>query len=363
MINPDFFDRGKASAAFILLLALALVITACSDPDSGETPTARPAATVAPTTTPSPTSTPSPTATPVPEPTATPTPAPTATPEPPPGPYPLEVVDMLGRTVEITAMPARIVSLSPTSTEMLYAAGGTAIARDTSSTYPAEVADLPELGGAYSPNFEAIAAQGADLVLIEALTQARFLEPLSRLGAPVVAVRATSLDDVATGIRIMGQVIDSIDTAEEAAQDISARVDAAVAGLEGGKSVLILIADADRNLYAAKPQSYPGAIASTVQLSNPAAELPDSGTFPGFAGISFEQILTLDPDYVFTITPAPEPVPRLSAMLPRIPGFANLRAVTSGRLHEIDHVIFLRNQGPRIAEAVEEMARLVGASP
>ena len=165
------------------------------------------------------------------------------------------------------------------------------------------------------------------------------------------------------GIRLVGQIVDSSETAEQAAQNVSARVDSAVADLERGKSVLILIADADRNLYAAKPQSYPGAIASTAQLSNLAAELPDSGTCPGFAGISFEQILTMDPDYVFTITPAPEPVPRLTAMLPRIPGLANLRAVTSGRLHEIDHVIFLRNQGPRIAEAVEEMARLVGASP
>ena len=130
-----------------------------------------------------------------------------------------------------------------------------------------------------------------------------------------------------------------------------------------GKSVLILISDADRNLYAAKPQSYPGAIASMLKLSNPAAELPDSGTFPGFAGISAEQILTMDPEFVFTITPAPEPAPRLSAVLPRIPGFSNLRAVTSGQMHEIDHVIFLRNPGPRIAVAVEAMAKLVGGSP
>ena len=276
--------------------------------------------------------------------------------------YPLEIVDMVGRTVEIPTSPMRIVSISPTATEMLYVAGGTAVARDTSSTFPAEVLDLPELGGAYSPSFEAIAAQGADLILIEALTQGRFLEPLSQLGAPVVAVRATSLDDITTGIRLIGQIIGNNETAEQAAQDISTRVSSAVAGLSGGKSVLILTADADRNLYAAKPQSYPGAIASIAQLSNLAAELPDSGTFPGFALISPEQILTTDPDYIFAITPAPEPAPRISAMLPLIPGFSNLQAVTSGQLHELDHVIFLRNQGPRIAEAVEAMAELVGGS-
>ena len=277
--------------------------------------------------------------------------------------YPLEIVDMVGRTVEIPAKPKRIVSISPTATEMLYIAGGTAVARDSSSTFPAAVVELPELGGAYSPSFESIAAQGADLILIEALTQARFLEPLSQLDALVVAVRATSLDDVTMGIRLIGQIIEGNEIAEQAAQDISARVSSSVDGLSNGKSGLILISDADRNLYAAKPQSYPGTIAYMLHLSNPAADLPNSGTFPGFARISAEQVLTMDPDYVFTITPAPEPAPRLSAMLPRIPGFSNLRAVSSGHMHEIDHVIFLRNPGPRIAEAVEAMAEVVGGSP
>ena len=50
--------------------------------------------------------------------------------------YPLEIVDMVGRTVEIPAKPKRIVSISPTATEMLYIAGGTAVARDSSSTFP-----------------------------------------------------------------------------------------------------------------------------------------------------------------------------------------------------------------------------------
>ena len=353
----DIIIRTKAWAASIfLILALALVMAACSDSDSGEDATVRPTAAVTPTESSLP-------------PTTAPAPTPIATLEPTPAPeltletYPLEIVDMLGRSVEIPARPARIVSISPTATEMLYAAGGTAVARDTSSTFPAEASDLPELGGAYSPSFEAIAAQRADLILIEALSQARFLEPLSRLGPPVVAVRAASLDDVTTGIKLIGQIIESDEIAERAAEDLSARVSSAIEGLSDGQSALILISDADRNLYVAKPQSYPGAIASLLKLSNPAADLPDSGTFPGFAQISAEQLLTMDPDYVFTITPAPEPAPRLSATLPRIPGFSNLRAITSGRMHEIDHVIFLRNQGPRIAEAVEAMAEIVGSAP
>ena len=371
--------------SLLLLLALVLAMAACSDSPTEEAATAVPAATETPApassnpteapespaptevpaATPVPTEeageTPAPADTPVP--TSVPTVEPTATPEPVAETYPLEIMDMMGRPVTIPAMPERIVSVSPTATEMLYAAGGAAVARDTGSIFPAKVLDLPEIGGAYQPSFEAIAAQRPDLILLEALTQARFLEPLSQFGAPVVAVRATSLDDITAGIKLLGQIVEQEETAEQAAQEIAARVSAATEGLSDGKSALILISDADRNLYVAKPQSYPGAIASMVKLSNPAADLPDSGTFPGFALVSAEQLLTLDPDFLFAITPAPEPAPRLSAMLPRFPGFANLQAIRSGQMHEIDHVIFLRNQGPRIAEAVEAMAGLVGGAP
>lgn len=377
--------RNLVTAASIsLLCALALLITACGDSETDVIPTVPPTAVpptavvqpteapaVVPANTPAPPpNTPSPTRAPTdapaptqaPEPTATSTPEPTATPEPLQGAYPLEVRDMMGRPVTIPDEPRRIVSISPTATEMLYIAGGTAIARDSSSTFPSEVLDLPELGGAYAPSFEAIAAQRADLILLEALSQARFLEPLMQLGAPVVAVRATSPDDIAMGIRLIGQIIGMEEQAEQAVQGISARIASAIDGVSSQESALILISDADRNLYAAKPQSYPGAIASMFGLSNPAAELPDSGTFPGFALVSGEQLFAMNPDFLFTITPAPEPAPRLSATLPRIPGFSNLRALSSGQLHELDVVIFLRNQGPRIAEAVETMAGLLGGS-
>ena len=76
--------------------------------------------------------------------------------------YPLAVTDMLGRPVEIPVAPQRIVTISPAGTEMLYAVGGTAVARDSSSRYPAAVTELPAVGGAYAPSMEAIAAQQPD---------------------------------------------------------------------------------------------------------------------------------------------------------------------------------------------------------
>lgn len=316
-----------------------------------------PAATpVPPTATPVP-----PTATPVP-PTATPIP-PTATPVPPtatPTPY-ISIVDMLGREVVISSKPERIVSISPTATETLYAVGGVAVARDRSSIYPDAVNSLPQIGGAYNPSFEAIVAQQPDLILFEALSQAQWVEALEELGVPIVAVRAASLSDVTTSLELVGSIIGNVDAAAEASERISADIEGASKDVSGDlPSVLIVIGDEQRNLYVAEATSYPGAVLSELGLENLGGELNRRGPFPGFSLVTQEQLLEMDPDVIFTISPAPPPAPKMSIALGWFPALrTSLRALQDGHVYEIDPILFLRNQGPRISDAVLEMAELL----
>jgi len=100
-------------------------------------------------------------------------------------------------------------------------------------------------------------------------------------------------------------------------------------------------------------------VAALLELGNPATGLPDSGSIPGFALFTAEKALTSNPDVVFTISPAPPPAPRLSAVLPQTPGFNQMAAVKAGKVVELDPMLFLQAQGPRIADAVEELLRLV----
>jgi len=87
--------------------------------------------------------------------------------------------------------------------------------------------------------------------------------------------------------------------------------------------------------------------------------LPDTGPYPGFTLFTAEQALSANPDVVFTISPAPPPTPRLSTVLPQTPGFNQMAAVKAGKVVELDPVLFLQAQGPRIADAVEELLRLM----
>ncbi|HUV52438.1 MAG TPA: hypothetical protein VMW64_05125, partial [Dehalococcoidia bacterium] len=85
-------------------------------------------------------------------------PASTPTPTAAPAKYPLSIVDMLGRSVQISQLPTHIVTTHPTATETLYRVGGMAVGVDSSSKYPAEVEGLPKVGSAYSVSTEAIVA-------------------------------------------------------------------------------------------------------------------------------------------------------------------------------------------------------------
>ena len=266
---------------------------------------------------------------------------------------PISVVDALGRTVSFESVPERIAAISPTATEILYAAGGTSILRDRSSNFPLEVQSLPDVGSAYAPSIETLVSAKPDLVLIESITQARLASDLEQVNLKVLAVKSETIDDIKNYIIKVGQIIGKETVASNKVSEIEKRL--AEVGQADGRSVLILISDQDRNLYAARPESYTGLIATTSGLINKAEGLPDSGPFPGFSLMSPEAILVSNPDVLITITPAPEPAPRLSKTITQIPPFSSLKAVLNMRIFEADAALFLQSPGPRIVEAVESL--------
>jgi uncharacterized surface protein with fasciclin (FAS1) repeats/ABC-type Fe3+-citrate transport system substrate-binding protein len=269
----------------------------------------------------------------------------------------IEIIDALGKPMFFDTVPTAIAAISPSATELLYAAGGKSILRDRASLYPEEVLNLPDIGSSYEPSIEGILESNPDLVIIEALTQARFIKSLSAANLNVMAVKAENLDDIKTNIRNIGTVLGTSDIAEKSIADMEARlIDAKTS--EAG-SVLFLISDREQNLYAATSKSYTGLIGSLAGLTNAADGLDESGPYPGFALMATESILIANPDFIVTITPAPEPAPRLSQSITKIPPFAGLNAIRNNAILEGDKDIFLQSPGPRIVDAVEALANHV----
>jgi len=301
--------------------------------------------------------------------TATPTEATTATEtatatEAAPAAYPVEVTDLLGRTVTIEAKPEVIVAVSPTSVELVYAVGGKVVGRSSSVTFPADAAAATDVGSAYQPSIETILSLNPYLVIgdsvIHAAPEIRAL--LEGLPVPVLFVGADSYDDVLTGLRLMGQVLDAPDAAEAQVAEIEAALAAAKTALAGRDvTAVAMIADRDNTMYAAKASSWMGDLLLQLGVTNIAADLPDSGPFPGYATLAPEVLLQADPAFILTITPAPEPAPRLSTLVPQIPPFRGLQAVVSNQVVELDLELFLQSPGPRVVEALQALAETLGA--
>ncbi|MDQ3122212.1 MAG: ABC transporter substrate-binding protein, partial [Actinomycetota bacterium] len=129
-----------------------------------------------------------------------------------PAAFPVTITTAAGK-VAIQRRPARIVSLSPTATESLFAigAGRQVVAVDDQSDYP-KATPKTTLSG-FTPNVEAIAAYRPDLVIASYDPKA-LVSALNRLGIPVILhAPATSFKGAYQQIRQLGMVTGREDAA------------------------------------------------------------------------------------------------------------------------------------------------------
>jgi ABC-type Fe3+-hydroxamate transport system substrate-binding protein len=133
---------------------------------------------------------------------------------------PIVVVDDAAETVRLTAPARRIVSLSPATTELLFAigAGDRVVGRTRWCDYPAAALAVPSVGDGMPPNIEGVLAQRPDLVLVyrspqNAAALARFREA----GIAALVLGMDHLADVPRLARLLGPVVGTAERADSLA--------------------------------------------------------------------------------------------------------------------------------------------------
>lgn len=140
------------------------------------------------------------------------------------------VVDDAGRSVTLAAPAQRIVSLAPSITDMLFAAGAGTHVVGTSrySEHPQAAAKIPVIGDATMLDLERIVSLKPDIIMVwRSGTPAAQVEKLARLGIPVFYAETTRLTDVAAATRRFGVLAGT----EPDAKRQAAAFDAALARL------------------------------------------------------------------------------------------------------------------------------------
>ena len=253
-----------------------------------------------------------------------------------------------------TLPPARIVSLSPTATEMLYAIGadGPLVAVDDQSNYPPQVLDKPHDLSGYQPNVEAIAAIKPDLVLIGD-DSSGLSKQLQALGLTTwVGPAATSFDDVYTQIEQLGALTGHVGEAAELVSQMQTEISAAVAAAPKPSTPMTYYHELDNTYYSITENTFIGQVYALFGLQSIADTQEVSSDYPQ---LSAESIITADPDFIFLADGGFGESP---ATVAARPGWANLKAVTAGNVVVVDADISSR-WGPRIVDYIKNIASVV----
>jgi iron complex transport system substrate-binding protein len=247
--------------------------------------------------------------------------------------------------------PQRIVSLSPTHTEILFAlgAGDQVVAVDSMSNYPAESASVLTDISAYEPNVEAISALEPDLVVIGD-DFSGLAEQLSAIGIESwVSPAPLTLDEAYQQIVELGDVVGHLEDAQSVTQTMKDDIAEIVAAIEIPAAPISYYHELDDTYYSVTGNTFIGSIYELFGMRNIADATEGETDYPQ---LSAEFIVSQDPNVIFL---ADVNLGVTAETVAARPGWSGLSAVVSGNIVAIDDDIASR-WGPRLVEYVQAVA-------
>ena len=257
--------------------------------------------------------------------------------------YPVTVGDL---TLE--AQPTRIISLSPSATEMLYAigAGSQVVAVDEYSDFPAEAVALGTKLSGFEPNIEAISGYTPDLVIIS-YDPGSLVEQLGTLNIPVfIAGAAMSLENVYEQIEQLGVLTGRSQAAIEVSKTLQTSIEDAVASVKFTDPPLSYFFELDDTYYSVTSNTFIGQIFNLFGMRNIADNVESGNDYPQ---LSAEVIVSSDPDFIFLADT--KCCAQNATTVAARDGWGGLKAVTANQIVELDDDIASR-WGPRVLDLI-----------
>ena len=271
----------------------------------------------------------------------------------PAGQFPITIPAANG-PVTITKQPTRIVSLSPTLTEDLFAigAGKQVIAVDDQSDYP-KSAPRTKLSG-FTPNAEAVAAYNPDLVLVS--YPGAFVSQMERLGITVLLEPAVdTMAEAYEQIRQVGVATGHTQDATKVVRGMQRKLTKLIRSVPKTRRHLRVYHELTPDYYSATSATFIGRVYSLFGLRNIADEADKGGAFPQ---LSNEFVIASDPDFI--VLADTKCCGQSAATVRRRPGWSSMTAVRRGRVIALNDDIPSR-WGPRIVDFVRQVGRIVRA--
>jgi iron complex transport system substrate-binding protein len=251
----------------------------------------------------------------------------------------------------IAKAPKRIISLSPSATETLYAidAGSQVTAVDSDSDYPAN-APRTNLSG-YTPNVEAILGRQPDLVIAAEDTN-NLVAGLKKVGVPTLLLPApTGLTEAYSQMQRLGAATGHVAQAAALVTQTKQRIATAVAKAGSADKHLTYYYELDPTYYTVTSASFIGQMCAQFGMTSIADATHSSDGYPQ---LSAEFIVAANPDLII-LADGPNAGGVTVAAVGKRAGWAGMSAVQNHHVIVIDADIASR-WGPRIADFAEQIS-------
>ncbi|MDP3046464.1 MAG: ABC transporter substrate-binding protein [Chloroflexota bacterium] len=285
--------------------------------------------------------------------TALSTPTPSA---PTPVAFPFTIVDDLGRSVIIAKLPQRIVSLSPSNTEILFAigAGDQVVGVTQFCNYPAEAKTKPQIGGfsAATISVEKIVELKPDLVLSAGAIQKPVIEALERAQIPVFAVDPATIEGVYGRIESLGRLTGHLAEANRVTARMNERVAAVKARVKNvpqAERPKVFYEVWNEPLMTAGPGTLIGQMIDVAGGVNILAEITQQ-----YVQVSAEEVIKRNPDVIMgpDVHGSELHLEKIQARA----GWGVVKAVQQGRIALVVDDLVSRHT-PRLVDGLEAVAR------
>ncbi|HZE40468.1 MAG TPA: ABC transporter substrate-binding protein [Stackebrandtia sp.] len=254
--------------------------------------------------------------------------------------------------ITLDAKPKRIVSLSATATEMLFAidAGKQVKAVDSTSDYPK---DAPKTKlNAFTPNVESIVGYKPDLVVLSN-DQQGIVKKLKKAKVPTyLAPAATALKDTYQQITDLGALTGHKADATKLDKSIKSDISGMVSKLPKTKHPLTAYYELDAKFFSLTSTTFAGSLLKQAGLTNIADKAKDATKTGGYPQLSAEYVLDANPDMIFVAGGS------TTADVTKRPGWKSVEAVKDGNVVALDDDVASR-WGPRVVDLMKDITDAV----
>ncbi len=246
---------------------------------------------------------------------------------------------------------ARVVSLSPSTSETIYAVGAEAalVGRSKFCDYPPAITKLPQVGGYVDASLEAILVLRPDLVIgARGPSGPGLTEKLGARGIATYFPETESFAQIDEMILGVGARTGHDADARRVVVDLDARVAGIERAVAGKARPRVLLVYGIEPIVAAGPHTFADEMVRRAGGDNVVA----NGT--GYPTLGLESVIALDPDVV--LNAAMGEANAAEAISKDAPGWSSVRAVKAGRVVSLPDAVVMR-PGPRVAEGLRVVAR------